>query len=420
MRDSQAFYNENHQSLLQTHQRMEEDENFGTAVLVSTQSNPVPFTFRRNPDMVPVAIIHNYAFAQRLKSLPSSPFAQFSVAELEHGIRIDRFAAINVHWLLRQDQFTLSIENRNVINFLATMARRHAVAWLLELPDLNTDQLYPYRWTLFLNCALGRLACIHFRPLNKGTLLYNRKYLDPRGISVTWRFVGWTESTSSRLYVNLDFKLLSDGQRFVFCFPKDELHALAAITFDGQELVPRSVEGCKHVQHPEFWLHHDPLNNLGSDLTTSAENQLLQPSHALDRTRTETTEGSDRKSAPSESSPCRSESSRDHNSQAQIRHSTSTENQLQTCRGGNSELGEDAGRTAVPSEPSISPSDTSVSNNSRTKPIPLAMHIRAKSCSAMPAEKSVAREDQGHINQGAVDPEQDHRSSCYQSARRVT
>jgi hypothetical protein len=273
MSSSQKFYNQHHQPLLDARQRIEVDEQLRDAIQASNRYSQ---QFRsiltgHELDSIPVVIIREYAVSQQLM-FAKSPFAQVSVAELERGLRVDRFLALGVRWLLREDLTVpaSSPDTRILLNSLLIDVRRHAVAWLLKVSSLNITVLYVHVWTLFLNCALGRRACLHFQSPEKGAKKFSRDLLHPRGQPTIWRLIHWGESKSNTLYVDLEFGLVPELQiRRTFCYPKYQLQSLTAITFDGQDLLPQTFVSCQHIQEPAFWKHEDPYYKVPCGATSS-------------------------------------------------------------------------------------------------------------------------------------------------------
>lgn len=283
--DSQKFFDQHHQALLNAHHRMEEDEQFRSSIQVSNQYSQLfhPIYIKQERDSVPSIAIRNYAVSQDLISATGSPFAKVPIAELANGFRVDRFLALTVRWLLRTD-LRLSSDIRDLINDCLIEVRQQAVSCLLRLssPD-NT--LNFHRGTLFLNCSLGRRACLHFQLPDKSTSMFTKRRLNPRGTATIWRLVGWTESESNTVYADLQFELLAHLQtKRTFCFAKKDLHCLSGITFEGQELLSYRVGGCQHVQDTAFWKHQDPY------IFDSASTSILEPlpHSSRDPKRTET------------------------------------------------------------------------------------------------------------------------------------
>jgi hypothetical protein len=253
---------------------MEEDEQFLDIVHESNSRRLWPISFRHERDLIPFVMISN-----PLMTAAGSPFARLSVLELAQGLRVDRFLAMGVQWLLAADS-TSSLDTRIAVNNILTEVRRHAVAWLLQLSIPVVNATYSPRWTLFLNCTLGRRACLHFQ-LPHTPSRFIKKFLLPRGSPTAWRFIRW-ESKSTTPYVDLEFELLSEPHiRQVFCFPQIELHCLAAITFAGRNLLPHPVAGCGHVEESAFWEHEDPRQN---HATTCARDLLPHDGHDPNRT----------------------------------------------------------------------------------------------------------------------------------------
>jgi hypothetical protein len=156
------------------------------------------------------------------------------------------------------------------LNNVLIDVRRQAVAFLLKIPSPNVPALYMHAWTIFLNCVLGRRACLHFKSAERSTMKFNKKLLHPSGQPSTWRLTHWRESKSNTLYVDLEFGLVPELRiRRIFCFPKSELHTLIAVTFDGQDLLPHTFVGCKHIQEPAFWKHEDPYYEVPCGATSS-------------------------------------------------------------------------------------------------------------------------------------------------------
>lgn len=274
MSNSQMFYSQHHQPLLDGRRRIEEDEQFRYMIQASNQHLQQIYSILigHELDTIPVVIIRDYAASQQLMSAASSPFAELSVAELARGLRVDRFLALGVRWLLREDPAVSasSLDIRVWLNSLLIDVRRQAVALLLKISSPNDPALYGYAWTLFLNCVLGRRACLHFQSPERDAMEFSRKLLHPRGRPTLWRLTYWRESKSNIVYVDLEFGLVPELQiRRTFCFPKSELHALIAVTFDGQDLLPRTFVGCQHIQEPPFWKHEDPYYKVPCDATPS-------------------------------------------------------------------------------------------------------------------------------------------------------
>jgi hypothetical protein len=59
-------------------------------------------------DAIPLVIIRDYVVSRRLTLATNPPFAEPSVAELERGLRVDRFLAMDVRWLLLEDSTALA------------------------------------------------------------------------------------------------------------------------------------------------------------------------------------------------------------------------------------------------------------------------------------------------------------------------
>jgi hypothetical protein len=349
MTDSQKFYDQHHQALLDARHRMDEDEQFRSSIQALNQHSKqfCPIFIDQWHDSVPVVIIRDYSVSQKLMSAIGSPFAKLSIAELGNGFRVDRFLALAVQWLLRAD-LKLSPDIRILMNNVLTEVRRQAVSWLLRLSSLIDSTLYFHRWTLFLNCALGRRACLHFQSRDKYTSMFPKMHLNPRGFATVWRLVRWTESKSNTIYTDLEFELLEKHQiKRTFCFPKNELHCLSAITFDGQELLPHRVLGCRHVQDAAFWEHQDPY--MFKSTSISDLEPLPHDSHDPKRTETQ--------------------------------HIGATDGTLLTC------------------EPTFSPSDASSDQNSPSRPSQSVVRPKSKSCSAI---RSLATQSEEPVSVGAT------------------
>src|SRR5947209_7709011 len=102
---SHRFYSRHLQDLLDARQRMEEDEHFRETIQESdqnwTQFGPILFSHESDP--IQLVIIRDYAVCQQLMMPAWSPFAQLPVAELAHGLRLDRFLVMGFQWLHRDD-----------------------------------------------------------------------------------------------------------------------------------------------------------------------------------------------------------------------------------------------------------------------------------------------------------------------------
>ena len=326
MVDSQRFYRLHHQKLLDAHQRMEEDEAFREIIQESNRHSQQVWSISigHELDSIPVVIIRNFAILPQLISALESPFAQLSVAELDHGVRVDRFLAIGIRWLLMEDRngSVPSFETRNLVNGLLTEVRRRAVGWLLQISSPDVSALYFHLWTVFLNCAVGRRACLHFRLPENRASQFARKLLHPNGYPTVWQLIKWRESKSNVTYVDLEFELLQKLLiRRTFCFPKHELHCLAAITLEGQNLLPHAAFGCKHVQQNQqnaFWKHEDPRN--GTACPTTASTASLVP-HTNGHARIQEWQpgsGMERLLEADKTTPLSSDTSRDQASRPQV------------------------------------------------------------------------------------------------------
>jgi hypothetical protein len=284
MSNSQIFYSQHHEKLLNARRRIEEDERFRGMIQASNRHSQQfwPILIGHELDSIPAVIIQDYTLSQQLMLPGKSPFTQSSVVELARGLRVDRFLALGVQWLLDKDSTVpASSSTRILLNGLLIDVRRQAVAWLLKVSSPNIPELYMPVWSLFLNCALGRRACLHFQSPENGAMKFYKNLLHPGGQPTIWRLTHWGEGKSSILYADLEFGLMPDLQtRRTFCFPKRELHSLAAVTFDGQDLLPHSFVGCQHVQEPAFWKHEDPYYKVPCGATLSVNSALHNNSDA--------------------------------------------------------------------------------------------------------------------------------------------
>jgi hypothetical protein len=122
MSNSQNFYNQHHQTLLDARRRIEEDEQFRDMIQASNRHSQQFWSILigHELDSIPVVIIREYAVSQQLMLAAKSPFAQLSVAELARGLRVDRFLALGVRWLLREDSTVpaSSLDTRILLNSL--------------------------------------------------------------------------------------------------------------------------------------------------------------------------------------------------------------------------------------------------------------------------------------------------------------
>jgi hypothetical protein len=161
-----------------------------------------------------------------------SPFAQLSAVKFERGLRVDRFLTLGVRWFLGEDSTVpeSSVNARILLNTLLFDVRRQAVTLILKISSPYVPALYMHTWTIFLNCALGRRACLHFQSPEKGAMEFSRKLLNPRGQPTIWRLTHWGESKLSIIYVDLEFGLVPELQiRRTFSFPKSETYSRAQL-----------------------------------------------------------------------------------------------------------------------------------------------------------------------------------------------
>jgi hypothetical protein len=275
MANWQVFFSKQYQILQNASFRMQEDELLRGIITEFQQSQRFwSILLGYELDAIPVVVIRDYAVLQKLVSTTNAPFAELSVAELVEGLRVDRFLAMGVRWLLLEDSTAPAppSDTRVLVNYLLGEARRQAVAWLLKLSAARVGTLQFHLWTPYLNCALGRRACLHFRVPH---VSYNKIFLQPKGDPTIWRLLKWGEGKTNQTYVDLYFGLLPELQvRQTFCFPKSELHCLASITFEGQELLT-NTGACQHVQDNLFWMHRDPhIRDAEPQHDSSTESEL--------------------------------------------------------------------------------------------------------------------------------------------------
>ena len=127
MVDSQKFYRQNHEALIRACHRMEEDEQIRSSIQASNQDSQRCSLFFEQRDSVPFIIIHDYTLSQTLMSATGSSFTQMLITELKAGLRVDRFLALAIQWLLRAD-LRLSSAIRTLINNLLRQTRHQAVS----------------------------------------------------------------------------------------------------------------------------------------------------------------------------------------------------------------------------------------------------------------------------------------------------
>jgi hypothetical protein len=118
-----------------------------------------------------------------------------------------------------------------------------------------------------------KLGCVAAVPKSTNSLLrpsaFTKELLHPRRHRTARRLARWRESKSSTPWVDLEGELLRELQmRLVSCFPRNELHYLSAVTFEGREPLSRRVIRSEHFSRIPFWKLGDP--HIPCHSTTSA------------------------------------------------------------------------------------------------------------------------------------------------------